>query len=245
MRFILGTCLLLAGSFGLQAGLVNSYSFTTDASDSVGGKNGTLIGTANIAGNAVQLDGSSTVSLPNGIMTGLNSFTIESWYTWSGSGVWPFLFDFGGTSSSYLLFTVNNGASFTPQFNITNSGPSGEQHLTSATAKAGGPSYAVITYDAPSTTANLYINTTLVATNTGITLKPSNLGSTTPNILGGAGFNGQIDEFRIYNTALSANEMLVNAIAGPNAVTTPEPATFGMIGMGLISIALVRRKSRA
>jgi hypothetical protein len=57
-------------------------------------------------------------------------------------------------------------------------------------------------------TVSLYINGTRVAFNTGMTINPSDLGSTSLNYIGKSQFsdpllNGSVDEFRIYNYALS------------------------------------------
>ena len=58
----------------------------------------------------------------------------------------------------------------------------------------------------------MYINGTAVASNTGVTIKPSTIGSTTQNYLGKSQyndpiFNGSIDGFKIYSRALSAAEI--------------------------------------
>ena len=54
------------------ANLVNRYSFTSDAADSVGGAHGTLLGGATISGGAVVLNGSGAyVDLPNGLVSAL------------------------------------------------------------------------------------------------------------------------------------------------------------------------------
>jgi len=63
-------------------------------------------------------------------------------------------------------------------------------------------------------TGTLYVNGAQVGQNTNMTLSPSSLGNTTNNWIGRSQYNadafldGQIDEFRIYNRALSAAEVL-------------------------------------
>ena len=91
--------------FGLgviaHGGLVHRYSFTdgdTTAVDSVGGRDGTLEGTATIANNQLVLDGSGAVNLPADILDpALQSVTIEAWFQISADTSWQRLFDFGGT----------------------------------------------------------------------------------------------------------------------------------------------------
>ncbi|HEX9046233.1 MAG TPA: LamG-like jellyroll fold domain-containing protein, partial [Verrucomicrobiae bacterium] len=62
------------------------------------------------------------------------------------------------------------------------------------------------------TTGILYVDGVAVGTNSAMTLKPSNLNLTTQNYIGKSQyndpyFNGQIDEFRIYNDRLSAGDV--------------------------------------
>ncbi len=62
------------------ANLIHRYSFTSDASDSVGTEHGTLLGGASISGGAVTLNGSGAyVDLPNGLISSLTSMTVETW----------------------------------------------------------------------------------------------------------------------------------------------------------------------
>ena len=59
-------------------------------------------------------------------------------------------------------------------------------------------------------------------------------------------FNGTIDEFRIYNTALSSAQVAADATAGPNAfgtVAVPEPTTVLMLGLSAGGLLLLRRRS--
>jgi hypothetical protein len=71
----------------------------------------------------------------------------------------------------------------------------------------------------------LYINGVLVSSNPGLTIKPSNLGSTTANYLGKSQFvndpyfKGSIDEFRIINRALSAAEIMKLKNAANQTIT--------------------------
>src|SRR5204862_889005 len=79
--------------------LQNRYSFTADASDSVGAANGTLVNNAVISGGAVVLDGQdSYVDLPNNLLTNLDSITMEAWVTDTGSANWARIWDFGNSS---------------------------------------------------------------------------------------------------------------------------------------------------
>jgi hypothetical protein len=76
----------------------------------------------------------------------------------------------------------------------------------------------------------MYINGTLVATNTGVSIKPAALGSTAQNYLGKSQFaadpnlKGRIDECRIYNRALSAAEIAAAMKAMQEITFTAIPA---------------------
>lgn len=52
--------------------------------------------------------------------------------------------------------------------------------------------------------------------------------------------SGSVDEFRVFNEARSAAGILADFQAGPNVI--PEPATFALTGLGLLSVVLMRRR---
>jgi hypothetical protein len=68
----------------------------------------------------------------------------------------------------------------------------------------------------------LYLDGMAVGTNHNLTLNPASLGSTTRNFLGRSQsasdpyLNGALDEFRIYNAALSSAEIAATAALGPD-----------------------------
>jgi hypothetical protein len=53
--------------------------------------------------------------------------------------------------------------------------------------------------------------------------------------------NGAIDEFRMYDNALSASQIAANFAYGPNVI--PEPSTFALIALGMASLAFLRRRA--
>lgn len=247
LRIVTTVLALLTSAIALQAGaIVNDYSFTSNANDSVGGKNGTLQGTASVSGGALQLDGNGFVSLPNGLVSSLNSYSIETWITQSSaSQPWSRIFDFGSSTSDYMFLTLNAAGLNLIRYGI-NAGP-GEQTVdASITVTRNIEHYVALTYDAPSVTLKMYYDGALVGT--GSTIAPSALGSTTNNYFGKSNFSdpnfqGSIDEFRIWNSALTAAQVSADLAQGPNIPTsTPEPATFGMIGFGLVSLGFLRKK---
>ncbi len=206
-----------AGDIG--AGLVAFYKFDetsgTTASDSSGNnQTATLMGGASFSSglenNAVTLNGSNGyVSLPSGIASGLTSFSICAWVNLVTSTQWSRIFDLGTGTTTYMFFTPNSGAG--TRFAITTGGGGQEQQLN-ATALATG-SWQQVAVTLAANTGTLYVNGAQVAQNTSMTLSPQSLGTTTQDWLGRSQYaadpylNGQLDNVRIYDRALSAAEV--------------------------------------
>ncbi len=111
----------------VRADLTHRYSFTTDANDSVGVANGTLVNSANVSGGQLQLNnpnfsGSTSgqpdphgyLSLSPGILPASGAVTIESWFTFTGSGFFTEAWTFSnGTDAAppfggqYLMQTIS------------------------------------------------------------------------------------------------------------------------------------------
>jgi hypothetical protein len=110
------------------------------------------------------------------------------------------------------MFLVPNAGS-TVRFAITTGGNGAEQQLNASPALPTGVwKHVAVTRNG--NTGTLYIDGVQVAQNTNMTLSPSSLGSTTNNWIGRSQYSGdsyldgQIDQFRIYNRALTAAEVL-------------------------------------
>jgi concanavalin A-like lectin/glucanase superfamily protein/F5/8 type C domain-containing protein len=169
-------------------------------------------------GNAVKLAGTGDyVNLPAGIASGLSDFTISAWVNPATTTDWTRVFDFGTGTTAYMFLTVNAGSG--PRFAITTSGGGGEQQLTSNTQLPLNTwSHLAVTLSG--NTGTLYVNGTAVATNTNMTLHPSDLGNTTQDWIGRSEYgdpylNATVDDFAIYNRALTASE--IGVLAGGQA----------------------------
>ena len=96
--------------------LQHRYSFTTDASDSVGHADGTLEGAATISGGQVHLDGTrgTYVNLPGGLIAGDRAVTFEFWATLGTNKNWARVFDQGSTNGNRgehdLYFCPHSGS---------------------------------------------------------------------------------------------------------------------------------------
>jgi Concanavalin A-like lectin/glucanases superfamily len=234
--------LFVPGSFGQT--LQHRYSFNGNVNDSVGGANGTLVGNAYITNNTLVLPGggnsdnpSGYVNLPNGIVTNCTSITVEAWVTDVAGSTWAEAWCFGDTAAgpgnpptsgtAYISLIPHSGEDdFRAAFNLTGSDEI-DVIDTAGPLPLNTEEYAVVTYDAPSTTARLYLNGTQVATASIPTnLAPSNFGNTYNNWFGrdewggDPMFAGSLDEVRIWNGAVSPLYISLSALAGPGVVLT-------------------------
>ncbi len=203
----------------------------TNAADSAGTNNGTLASTAAtwVAGktnNAVHLNGTtnSYVSLPAGLVSTLSDFTIATWVKVDTNATWARVFDFGTGTGNYMFLAPASGFN-TIRYAITTSSGGGEQGITNNAVLSPGVWHHVAVTLA-GTNGVLYLDGAAVGTNSAMTLHPANLGGTTQNYIGKSqwadpNWIGSVDDFRIYNRALSPAEIgsLFNPPALPAAPT--------------------------
>jgi hypothetical protein len=173
------------------------------------------------------------VSLPTGIAAALTNFTIEAWVNLSSTANWNRVFDFGNNTTTYMFLTPQNGTTGMARFAITTSGGGGEQQITGTSALTAGVwNHVAVTRNGNA--GILYVNGVAVATNSAMTLSPSNLGSTINNYLGRSQYsadpylNGVVDEFRIYNVALSPGEIAATDAMGPGEVLSTNSPTMSV-----------------
>jgi len=205
---------------GAAAGPVTLYHFdetggTTAADASGGGRTATLQGGATFAagrvGNAVNLSGSSQfVSMPTGVVSGLNDFTISAWVNETSTSAWRRVFDFG-TGTTVNMFLTPQSGSGTIRFAITTGGSGAEQRINGTAALPTG-TWKHVAVTLSGNVGILYVDGVEVGRNSAMTLRPSSLGNTTQNWIGRSQYAdpflaGKVDEFRIYNRALSPAEV--------------------------------------
>ena len=202
----------------LAVGLVADYRFDeaigTTSSDLSGNCNtATMVGatfSSGVTGNAATMNGKGQyVRLPAGIVSTLIDFSIAAWVRVNVSQPFDRLFDFGSGTNQYMYFTPSSPGR---GFGISINTPNAEQDVYETTALPSGRwQHVAITLQG--STGTLYISGVQVQQVTTLTLTPARLGVTMQNWLGRSQFpadpyfNGQIDNFRIYNRALSPAEV--------------------------------------
>ncbi|MFS0724172.1 LamG-like jellyroll fold domain-containing protein [Paenibacillus sp. 1P07SE] len=206
----------------LQAWYKLDETSGTSAADASGyGNIGTVHGgavwTTGRVGHAVDLNGTNGyIALPAGLVSGSHTSTIAAWVNLDSVSSWTRVFDFGSGTSTNMFLTPRNGANGKVRFAIKNNGSS-EQIIDGQSAlPAGGWHHVAVTLNGA--VGKLYVDGLEVGSNASITIKPSDLGATTQNWIGRSQYasdpylDGRVDDFRVYNQALTASE--IAALAG-------------------------------
>ena len=221
---------------GGSAVLKHRYSFgersgELSVTDSVSGANGVLKGGSTLTGEGwLRLDGEDGhVDLPNGIISALGDASFEAWVVVDEDRGWQRIFDFGnntggedqqGGGLSYLFLTPLGGPGVV-RFAL-NSG-TGENPILDGAGKLGlgEETHLVATYSQGNNKARLYVKGELVDE------KPTQVSLSViediNNWLGKSNwldpyFKGSFNEFRIWEGALSAEEVARNSEAGADGV---------------------------
>jgi hypothetical protein len=227
--------------------LAHRYEFNgtgVDAIDSIGGAEGkgTVIKTKLTGSGDLVLAGGTSdqyVDLPNGLIRGLSSVTVEIWVSWTGKSPRQRLFDFGynggddmrGMGTSYLYATPRNGTgtgsdatgNFAAYLNFTRTaGDTGEDTVLQGTGplSMGIMHQVAVVFDGSADTFLLYLDGTIVDTATHITGMLAQIDDRNMWI-GRANFpeeslQATVHEFRIYNDALTEAAVSASYAAGPD-----------------------------
>jgi hypothetical protein len=238
----------LISVISVPARLAHRYSFNNDFSatavDSVGAANGTFLNGSYQSGGSAVLDGfaGNYVSLPSGLVSTNsitnNAVTFESWVTFPGTNAnFVNLFAFGNTVGSdggdYVFFSPHTGFSdYRLVVSDTQPGWNGGEQWAIGPGNLDNRTnvqvVGVVNFGRD--LLALYVNGVRVGQNTAFTRSLSDIinnfsylgRSLYPN---DPYLNAQIDEFRMYDGALSAQQIAANyQTAGPN-VTNANPGT--------------------
>ncbi len=183
------------------------------------------------SGNALNLDGTNDyVDLPSSLTTGVTNFTFEAWLNYQDNGPWTRVMDFGDNTLVNMFLTPRNGDDNTPRFAITTGGSgAAEERLTSTTVLSPGQHHLAVTLSQNGTvvTGTLYVDGMVAATNAGMTLTPASLGTLANLYLGRSEYGndpylkGELDEVRLYNTALTQAQIQADMRAGYGTSAVP------------------------
>ncbi len=227
--------LSVVSTASLAAILAHRYSFfsepngSTAATDLIAGANGTLQGSAVITGGQLVLNGTSGTyaNLPGGLITGDAAVSVEAWADYHSLPANCYLFSFGitdgsGSGGNYIFcapqaarITISGvDPGYNAEQNATCGGWSGETNL-----------HVVAVYNPAGFTMSIYTNGVLAGANNGITTPLSSV-SNVLSYIGRSLYTSDpyapinVDEFRIWNGALSAQQIAVDAASGPGQVIT-------------------------
>ncbi|OQD56058.1 hydrolase [Streptomyces phaeoluteigriseus] len=214
----------------VPADLVLHYGFDETggsvARDSSGhGLHGTYVRTPDfgtgVDGGSFSMSGapatSPYVKIPGGVLKNADSVTVSTYAKWKGGANWQWLFGLGPDNNRYLFASPSNGSSKLYSA-ITAASWSAEQKLTAGSQLPPGEwKHVTVTLDGASGTAVLYVDGVEAARTSGVSVKPSELYDAAKDHSGYIGrslydgdpyFGGEVDDFRVYDRALSATEVL-------------------------------------
>jgi hypothetical protein len=199
--------------------IVANYTMNGNLQDSSGRNNhGTLMGDSSydtgVVGQALLFNGTNAyVDLPIGsVISTLSDMTISMYANFSNTGGdWQRIFDFGTGTTNYMFLSPRTGTTGPMRFAIRTATVT-ERVVNATVTLPSGWHHVAVVIDSATMTLGLYLDGQQVGT-AATTLLPKDLGNTTQNWLGrsqfeaDAYFTGALDEFRIYNRALSEGEV--------------------------------------
>jgi len=181
-------------------------------------------------GGALKLNGQDGyVSLP----IGPHAATITTWIDFSNAGgAWQRIFDFGSNTTSYMFLTPRLDTAGEMRFGITIEGGGAPEQLATApeTLPTGWHHVALAISSAG---LRLYLDGQLVASGS-TTVVPSDLGEPANNWLGRSQYGADaylrasLDDFRIYNYALTFEEIPETMRGDPMLAWGPMPANLSV-----------------
>lgn len=214
--------------------LIHYYPFTFDVSDAIGNSDGTLMNGASVDNGSLLLDGvNDYVQFGDKLIPTSGSYSVA-------------LFARQSAAQNHFVEMISQGFSGGPGFYVGHNPSNSIRISDSWQTDVPFPSdeqwhHYAVSVDSNARKTCFYIDGLLRATlNSNIVFTPfgtdTRFGRQFDPYWENEYFIGSLDDVRIYTGALTADE--VSAIAA-----TPEPATLILLGIGLIGLAGLRRKS--
>ncbi len=211
------------------------------------------------------------VDLPNGILSVHNQVTVEAWYTQRGLQAWSRVWDFGsseggeilgsgggGQGQDYFIWANNRGNNINEQrMEVRNldggtlgsgTGPvdGTTENVDSNLGSSLGTQYHVaVAWDGIANTVSVYRDGQSIGSRA-VTFGPQDMNDVN-NWLGRSNwtndsyFQGDYEEFRIWNNTFDADLAAASFAAGPDVVI-PEPSAIGLAGIS--TLVFLRRRRR-
>ena len=213
----------------------NTLNDTTENANHAAIYGNTTWVTGKVDNTALRLSGTNNfVQLPYTVANH-DEITIACWVYWRGGNSWQRLWDFGNGTNQYMFFSPRTDAGM--RFAIKNGGD--EQLLRTSTNVATNK-WVHVAVTIGQGGGVLYVNGKRSTQNANITIKPSDINPVF-NYIGRSQFvadpmfNGDIDDFRIYNRALDAESIKAmydqgNAIADVKAQQADASTTYDLSG---------------
>lgn len=225
--------ILFLGGSVLTADLIHHYKFDTDASDSAGSANGTLLGGASVSGGTLNLDGSNDyVQFNSYLIPGSGNYSVALFAKWTGGSV-------------HLAEMISQGFTGGPGF-FMGTDNTGKIRLSDSWQNTGvnyptdgALHHFALTVDASGGASYFYLDGVLKATlNSAITTSQSTTFTRFGRQFQGweEYYHGSLDDVRVYNNTLSAGDVA-------NLAGVPEPGSALFAGVaGLFGLVRIRRR---
>lgn len=150
--------------------------------------------------------------IDEGMLVAYQDITISAWVYNSGGSNWNRIVDFGNDNANYVFLCLNPLVNNAVRFAVNIGGT--EQSVTSPAEAVPVGEWTFITATLSGNTGRIYVNGERVGVNTSLSHNPISITPTTQNWLArsqwGAGdgyFNGLLDDLKIFNYGLSAQEV--------------------------------------